>query len=133
MASSRLLMVEGQDDEHVVYALCKAHNIPQLLDVKAKGGIQELLESIPVELKASKRERLAVIVDADDDLAARWSQLAGRLRQAGCAAVPEEPGVEGTIVQVSGNLLFGVWLMPDNRLAGMLEHFVDWLRAALVD
>jgi hypothetical protein len=127
MASSRLLMVEGSDDEHVVYALCGAHNIPRPFEVAKKWGVEQLLGSIPVELKASDRERLAVIVDADDDLAARWSQLAARLRQAGCAAVPEEPGSEGTIVRVSDNLLFGVWLMPDNRLAGMLEDFVAFL------
>ena len=127
MAMPRLLLVEGRDDEHVVYALRDAHGIPKTFDVARKGGYTELLESIPVELKASDRERLAVILDADEKLQQRWEQLSYRLRQAGCAAVPRRPQPEGTILTVSPGLRFGVWLMPDNRLPGMLEDFLAFL------
>jgi hypothetical protein len=71
VASRRVLLVEGRDDEHVVYALRDAHGIPKVFDVAAKQGRENLLDSIPVELKASDRERLAVILDADDDLESR--------------------------------------------------------------
>lgn len=127
MAMPRLLLVEGRDDEHVVYALRDAHGIPKTFDVARKGGYTELLESIPVELKASDRERLAVILDADENLPQRWQLLSYRLSQAGCAAVPKQPHPEGTILTVSPGVRFGVWLMPDNRLPGMLEDFVAFL------
>jgi hypothetical protein len=121
------LLVEGRDDEHVVYALRDAHGIPKVFDVTVKEGYTQLLNSIPVELKASGRERLAVILDADEDLQKRWNQLSYFLLQAGCPGVPRHPQPEGTILSVSASLRFGVWLMPDNRLPGMLEDFVTFL------
>ncbi len=129
MGTPRLLLVEGPDDEHVVKAICKAHSIsvPDAFAIQQKQGCDQLLESIPVELKASDRERLAVILDANDSLAKRWDQLTYRLHEAGCAGIPKQPQPEGTVLTVSEELRFGVWLMPDNRLPGMLEDFLGFL------
>jgi len=129
VASPRLLLVEGPDDEHVVKAICKAHGIsvPDAFAIQQKQGCNQLLESIPVELKASDRERLAVILDANDSLQRRWDQLTYRLSHAGCPVIPKQPQPEGTVLTVSQGLRFGVWLMPDNCLPGMLEDFVTFL------
>ena len=41
--------------------------------------------------------------------------------------IPEEPAPDGTVVTQSGKPRIGVWLMPDNRVPGMLEDFVEFL------
>lgn len=135
----RLLLVEGKDDIHVVRHLCKAHGIdiasveiaePADHDGDGEGGVQRLLEQVPVRLKESDLERLGVVLDADQDLEARWAQLRDRLRRAGYAGVPDRPASEGTVVVFQHELCsirFGVWLMPNNRLPGMLEDFLAFL------
>ncbi len=57
----RVLLVEGQDDQHVLWALFKAHSVPESFGVtrpKGDGGIDELFDTIPIHLKASELERL---------------------------------------------------------------------------
>jgi hypothetical protein len=125
--AQRLLLVEGSDDRHVVYALLTAHSVPHVFEVLQLEGVERLLDSIPQQLKAADRERLAVLLDADEDLDKRWRQLKGRLEREGHGNLPETPGAEGTIVGLSTGVRFGVWLMPDNRLPGMLEDFVRLL------
>jgi hypothetical protein len=127
MTKNRLLLVEGRDDQHVIYALRDAHNIPDVFDVTGKDGIDPLLESIPVELKASDRERLAVIVDADENLSARWDQLRYRINKAVSLELPKEPSPEGTILQIPDGPRLGIWIMPDNQVSGLLEHFLAFL------
>ena len=40
----------------------------------------------------------------------------------------ETPTPGGTIIQQSGKPTVGIWIMPDNKIAGMLEDFVGLLR-----
>jgi len=84
MAAKRILLVEGTDDEHVLKHLCGNRGIPRLDDVKSHGGVDQLLESFPVRLKASDDgDIVGIVIDADTDLAARWQSLRGRLTGAG--------------------------------------------------
>jgi hypothetical protein len=140
----RLLLVEGKDDEHVVKHLCRAHRIEvetrfSIEQPKGdrsrmesdEGGVEQLLDQVPIRLKESDIERLAVILDADADAGNRWIQLRDRLRRAGIPAVPDQPAAEGTIVEFHNEfnelVRLGVWIMPDNRLPGMLENFLAFL------
>lgn len=127
MPDRRVLLVEGRDDEHVVYALRELHGIPAVFKVRDKHNDVQLLESIPVELKGSEIERLAVVLDADEAVERRWDQLKHQLHRAGGVPLPKKPDPFGTIVQIPDGPLFGVWLMPDNRLPGMLEDFLAFL------
>lgn len=125
----RVLLVEGSDDQHVLWALFKAHQLPQTFKVEKldNGGIESLLESIPVRLKASDLERFAVVIDADEDAQHRWQQLRGRLLTAGFTDVPATPSLHGTITQNADRLTVGAWIMPDNQIPGMLESFIAFL------
>ena len=125
--AQRLLLVEGSDDRHVIYALLKAHCVPQVFEVLQLEGVERLLDSVPQQLKAADRARLAVVLDADEDVEKRWRQLKGHLEREGHSNLPEAPSAEGTIVDLSTGVRFGVWLMPDNCLPGMLEDFVRLL------
>ena len=122
----RYLLVEGKDDEHVFYHLLKHHQIPECFEIKNKEGIDNLLDTLPTELKRSNLERLGIVVDANMDIAARWRILRNILASAGDGDVPASPDPAGTIIileQPERTLTVGIWFMPNNTLPGMLEDF----------
>jgi len=121
------MVVEGSDDEHVMYALLMAHNVPKTFTVEKAGSVEKLLESIPTRLKASDLERFAVVLDADEDIQSRWDSLKHSLISSGCVGIPDSPAPKGTIGQVEGGPKVGAWIMPDNNLPGMLESFLSFL------
>lgn len=131
MAAKKILLVEGTDDEHVLKHICGNRGIPHIDDVKAHGGVDKLLESVPVRLKASEDgDIVGVVIDADTDLAARWQSLSGLLNRVGYAGVPENPAADGTIIDPPAGVLLprvGIWIMPDNQTKGILEDFLRFL------
>ena len=120
MANRRILLVEGKDDEHVLKHICGNRGIPHLDEVKPLGSVTNLLETIPVQIRASNEEGdvVGVVIDADTSLDTRWESIRDRLIQAGYHNVPVQPAPDGTIVEPpDGTLLprVGVWIMPDIR------------------
>ncbi len=76
MEEKRILLVEGKDDKHVVYALRSFHEIPPVFDVEALENDEQLLDAIPGKLKEPNVTRLAVVLDADEEgVGRRWDQL----------------------------------------------------------
>jgi hypothetical protein len=126
MANKRLLLVEGKDDKHVLWSLCKHFKVPETFDIKEKEGIEKLLGTLDVELEGSDLQRLGIIVDADLDLAARWQSLRDILVRLGYD-MPLVPTADGTVVSLAGRPTIGVWIMPDNTLPGLIEDFVALL------
>ncbi len=133
---SRVLLVEGRDDEEVVKQLCRVHGIEvdwTVEQVKGQGdreGVEYLLDQVPVRLKESGIRRLAVIVDADENAQSRWESLRDRLRKKGYASIPDVPDPAGTIIDLPddfGNTRLGIWIMPNNKLKGMIEDFLAFL------
>lgn len=124
------LLVEGKNDQHVVWALCQKHNIPQVFTVEVpseSGGIDPLLESIPVRLKIARLRALGIVIDADTDLDARWMSVRDRLIQSGYEKIPKILDATGMILHEEGKPDIGVWVMPNNSLPGMLEDFLAYL------
>lgn len=116
-----LLLVEGPDDKHVVRHLSdRFAEMPEFC-VSHKEGIDTLLGDIGLELQAPGRAALGIVVDANDDLDARWRAVSDRLRKEGIEA-PGCPGPDGTII--NGSPRVGIWLMSDNQSSGELEDFV---------
>lgn len=52
MADKKLL-VEGNDDKHVVLALCEKFDIPENFEIIDCKGISNILEGVPVDFKTS--------------------------------------------------------------------------------
>lgn len=132
MANKKILLVEGVDDYHVVLHLQSNHGIRVVdrEDVRQLGGINPLLESLPVQLKASDGGVLGVMIDADQDFAARWQAVRHCLTVAGYEGVPGTPDRQGLILAPPPATLlprFGAWLMPDNLSKGILEDFLRFL------
>jgi len=123
----RILVVEGPDDKHVLWNLCERHALPNTFVVQVAGNDREVLKLLRSEPKASDLERLAVILDADTDLERRWGEVRGALLAAGYRDMPEQPSAGGIIVHDPNLPPAGIWLMPDNRLPGILEDFLAFL------
>ena len=120
-----LLIVEGQDDKHVVQHLCyRSAPMPEF-SISDKDGIARLLASISPEIKAPGRRSLGILVDANDEPENRWKSVGSRLEPLGFKP-PEEPEPDGTILSAVPPAFprIGIWMWPDNRFPGELEHFV---------
>ncbi|MGE3998998.1 MAG: DUF3226 domain-containing protein [Planctomycetaceae bacterium] len=121
------LLLEGPDDQHVVNNLLFNHSLDDAFDLKAKEGVEKLLDTFGDELQATDIECIGVIVDADTEMLSRWGRLAHALREAGYSAVPAIPEAQGTVVREEGLVPVGIWLMPDNVAVGAIETFVSSL------
>ena len=133
---THVLLVEGQDDRHVIYQLldrCVPHaELPPHFGVIDKNSFSELLESVSVEINAPGREVVGIMVDANDDPQKRWDEIKHKLE-----TVLQEPPYEmrkkdivsqyqckpGGLILKSDPCI-GVWMMPDNGTSGELEDFV---------
>ena len=122
----RKLLVEGTDDQHVLWALLKRRAIPETFAIEQTGGYSNLLQRLPVEFKASGLKRIGVVIDADLDYLARWNSLRAALKKSGLTIIPAQPVAGGFVSNVKG-IRVGAWLMPDNSFPGMLEDFVSQL------
>ena len=123
----KLLLVKGQDDEHVVRHLCnKLEPSPEVVCrdkfvCQVKDNDDQVLKAITTEMKVDGRLALGIMMDADDNLAARWQAISDKLRKVN-VQLPEQRAPGGTIVE--GAPRVGVWLMPNNSTEGELENFV---------
>ena len=119
------LLVEGNDDKHVIWALCEKFAIVQNFEVIDCKGINLLQEQITVRLKQSDIRTIGIIVDADADLQKRWNSISSIISEQGFHCPPEIPS-EGFIV-LKGEIKIGIWIMPNNNTTGMLEDFISFL------
>ena len=127
-----LLIVEGQEDKRVIPELMKGNVIfggekkeEWIVEIKVCGGYDKInTRYISTPLKTSKA--LGLIVDADNDLNARWQSI----RNACLPSIPNLPEKlpeDGLICDTPMGIKFGVWIMPDNQTTGMLETFLRYL------
>ena len=142
-SEKRILLVEGQDDKHVVFQLCERHpsfsvkraggneygvlQYKETLDVfiSDKDGFPNLLSSISREIRVSGRQTLGIVMDANSNLQARWNQIRECLIQGGIQSPPTAPDPAGTIIpEQDFQPRIGIWLMPDNESPGELEDFI---------
>jgi hypothetical protein len=123
---NKKLLVEGNDDQHVIWALCEKFKINEAFDVIDCEGIEKLFDQIPVRLKQSNIDTIGIIIDADSDLQLRWNHLKQLLNAQGFV-LPEILPESGLILSELGRITIGVWIMPNNNLNGMLEDFINFL------
>lgn len=129
----QLLIVEGPNDQHVIWALAKRHKIPETFSVELpeennkRGGINLVLDRLRVELKRNKLKTLGIVIDADQNIDSQWQRVRDILVKLGYPTIPDHPQLEGWIqVEVEWPKI-GVWLMPNNQQPGILENFVETL------
>jgi len=131
---NKKLLVEGDNDQHVVWALCKKLSIPENFDVIDCGGRGGVVKLIKAMLKTSDVETLGIVIDADEDLRGSWNSVKDILkRQDQGVAAPDELPKDGWVGNLSnGFIKVGVWIMPDNNLNGMLEDFISFMLPKMI-
>ncbi len=140
-SADRILLVEGQDDKHMVWQLCDQNpsfdasreytemsvtltDQRTTFQIVDKGNSSELLKSVPQEVVTKGRKTVGVMIDTDADLEKRWDQLVECFGQREIA-LPQSPKSAGTIILPKQDYMprVGIWLMPDNVSQGELEDF----------
>ncbi|MEZ5941542.1 MAG: DUF3226 domain-containing protein [Planctomycetaceae bacterium] len=133
---TKRLLVEGRDEQRLIPELIERNGIvwgetrdEAIIDIEEFNGVENLLKPgvIEAELKASGLEELGIIIDADEDLEARWQAVRNRCLQEFSTQLPEELPQDGLVVERESGLRLGVWIMPDNLNNGMLETFLTYL------
>ncbi|NHZ71971.1 MAG: hypothetical protein GWP17_02665 [Aquificales bacterium] len=132
-----LLFVEGRDDQHVVWALCKSHAIVKNFDIKrpieqaAKAdGIDQLFLLFEKQLRIGVATAVGIMLDANSDLDGRWQNILNCIQKVNLNyQSPDNPDKTGTIIESPDGYAprLGIWIMPNNQLSGELEDFVSWL------
>ena len=118
------LLVEGNDDQHVIWAICEKYKIAETFDVIDNGSDSRVLKRLPLDLKQEAVRAVGVVLDADQNLQKRWRSLQDRLTQFGYQ-IPNQPDPQG-FIHAPHDIYpsLGIWLMPDNLQSGMLEDFI---------
>lgn len=142
LPTNGVLMVEGQDDKHMVWQLCRRDSSSFSVSrygyemsvtlltqstaflIAEQGSRSDLLKAIRQQIVSSRTQAVGVLVDADDDLNKCWDDLVREFLRAD-VQLPVQPDLGGTIIPEQGFFpRIGIWLMPDNRTGGELENFV---------
>lgn len=125
------LLVEGSDGFHTLCNLFIHHGLPKnAFGIKEKHGYTGILDTLAEELKKADLKTLGIVIDADEDLPARWQSLRDRLIEFGYRDpdFPKKPDPTGFVIPPQADLPdIGIWMMPDNQLPGILENFISLL------
>ncbi len=127
---SNVLLTEGKNDCHVVYALCVKHEVEHNFEVVDCQSDNRVLRKLSALISSSTAPSIiGIVIDADNpSLQGKWDSLRQRLSKEGYT-VPDLPANEGTVLELDGMPKIGIWLMPNNRMDGMLEDFCAELAA----
>jgi hypothetical protein len=123
--TDKVLLVEGDNDCHVVMALCKAHNVPETFGIYQCGSDVGVLKRLnALIIRPNPPQVIGVILDADKpSIASRWDSIKDKIKHYSYT-FPTTPNADGTVVEgVLDKPKLGFWLMPNNQDLGMLEDF----------
>ncbi len=129
------LLVEGNEDKRVIPELIEKNGIEwgskqnPTVYVQPLGDYVQLTDPdvISAQLDTSGLQALGILIDADEQPKSRWQSIRNAARQS-IPGLPDDLPATGLIhsAQNSGGdpVQFVIWMMPDNRLEGMLETFL---------
>ncbi|MFM2345026.1 MAG: hypothetical protein RLZZ210_1638 [Pseudomonadota bacterium] len=142
------LYVEGVNDKHAITQLMLKYNFnniyyekekkPSNLIIKAIDetgqtggidGINNFLQELDTLIKASKKNSIGIIVDADLSSENRWNSIRDKLLKIGYSEIPKEIPQDGFISNPHSeyNTIIGIWIMPNNNSKGKIEDFLQYL------
>lgn len=127
------LLVEGGDEKRVLPYLLEDLGIPwpedaRPADIEHHNGVEELLSPgvIDAYLKESELNAIGFVFDADTAPQDRWRSLREKFEPY-VTEFPHRAPNGGVLLQATPGCKLGIWMMPDNFSAGMLEDFLATL------
>jgi hypothetical protein len=129
-----VLLVEGMDEVRTIPYLIEENGIDwgttknPIVFLKDCEGYSNIINAdrISTELKADGIRSLGILLDADDQPQDRWVEIREACRKS-LPNIPQELPESGLIVVDDNGIRVGIWIMPDNKLPGMLETFLGYL------
>lgn len=129
--SNKILLVEGRDDEEVIYQISNHAGIAKYsFTVERQDGFDKVMtwitDVLPRLIKASEPQEhfIGILVDADENAITRWQSITDRLKASGYHNLPSQPQDGGIILTQEFLPKLGIWLMPNNQAPGILEDFI---------
>jgi len=125
----KVLLVEGVVEKRLIPYLIEKNGVAWPKDctpvqIREKDGVENILKRsiIEAEVRESGRRITGILLDADNDVAAKWASIRSCCDPYFPMLQETEIGSNGIIVSnaKSGQKL-GIWIMPDNQSSGMLE------------
>lgn len=127
------LLVEGTTDKYLIEEICRDTKL-SLQDItfqipgskEEDGGISQLLKGLPVIIKNANQlgDVVGVVIDADLNADGRWQHIRQLLTNIGYSTHLSDVS-QGLVVESQTVLpRFGLWMMPNNQDAGILENFI---------
>ncbi|MCY4448250.1 MAG: hypothetical protein OXE02_05345 [Chloroflexi bacterium] len=134
--SENILLVEGEDDLHVVLNLYqRIENQEPNFWILDKKGFNNLLADINNQIRKSQRQKIGIVFDADckrnsDGQMNRWVDIRDKIRELNGIVIRKNIARKGTIIKGRPDGIghfprIGIWMMPDNQSPGELEEFID--------
>jgi len=129
-----VLFVEGRDDIYVISFLAEGNGIPESFTIHDSENDAQAMSAFKTFLKGANYqglsykgekldfavERLGIVIDANGSRDSKWQQL--KKQGHTCPEVLDENGLH-IVDEEQAVSHVGVWLMPDNVSAGMIETF----------
>ncbi len=130
-SATGLLVVEGQNDEHLVLHLCRQANpgLGDQFDFHNAQGRMGVINSVRNLVNQPDLTGVGFVLDGDETPQEHWQQVIERIEVAyPDMQLPATPELSGTIIPADSAIdspRIGVWIMPDNLNTGELEDFVE--------
>ena len=124
--TDKVLLVEGDNDCHVVMSLCAAHTVPETFGIYQCGSDKGVLKRLnALIIRPNPPQIIGVMLDADNpSITGRWDSIKSKLKHYNYS-FPKNPDSDGTVIEgtLDEKPKLGFWLMPNNQDSGMLEDF----------
>jgi hypothetical protein len=129
-----VLLVEGKQEVRTIPELMEANGINwgrkknPVVYIRDYDGYHQLVDAdvIATELQASGLSILGITIDADENPRERWQSIRNACLKS-IPDLPEEIPETGLIHIAPNQVKFGIWIMPDNIMRGMLETFLAYM------
>jgi len=140
---SRVLFVEGSSDKTIIKEILniylphwkitrkRSRSSQSQINIQDLQGIRNITpDKIFNQLADPNVPALGIVIDADSSASDQWQEICQTcqsVEQLRSISFPNQIPENGFICSVSDDQKFGIWIMPDNRLPGMLETLLSQL------